>query len=73
MNLCHAPRIVGATGEIFWFYVQIGEVEGVPRVPPSVKSSHHSVSFLRFKVNKGDADEVALRRTTRVEQQREFG
>jgi hypothetical protein len=37
------------------------DVEGVPRLPPSILCSHYYVAFPQFKVKKGDKSEEALR------------
>jgi hypothetical protein len=50
----------------FWFYVAQEDVEGVPRLPPSILCSHCYVAFPQFKVKKGDKSEEALRHVARL-------
>jgi hypothetical protein len=41
----------------FLFYVATNYTEGIPRMPPTVLSSHCYIAIPQFKVRKGDVDE----------------
>jgi hypothetical protein len=50
----------------FLFFVSLKDVEGVSGLPPSIMCSHCCVAFPYFKLKKGDVNEDALRRASKV-------
>jgi hypothetical protein len=55
----------------FWFYVALGDVEGLSALPPSILCSHCYVAFPQLKVKKGDRNEEALFDAARLSSDRD--
>lgn len=56
----------------FWFYVVMKDIEGVPRLPPSILCSHGYVAFPRFEVRKGLRMKTILRRAPKTSSERDL-
>jgi hypothetical protein len=56
----------------FWFYVALGDVEGLLSLPSAILCSHCYVAFPRFEVAEEDEDEGALRHAARLSSGRDL-
>jgi hypothetical protein len=56
----------------FWFYVTLKYAEGVRGLPPSILCSHYYIAFPKFKLKKGDVNEDALCRASKMSSDRDL-
>jgi hypothetical protein len=60
--------------ELVGFFVLRGDEgrRGIPRLPPTIMCSPCYIAFSNFKVRKGDVDEDALRRASKMRSGRDL-
>jgi hypothetical protein len=56
----------------FWFYVTLKDAKGVPGLFLSILCSHCYIAFPWFKLKKGDVNEDALRRASKMSSGRDL-